>query len=178
MNAVVAAGLAALAGCDTPCIPGAIAGFDALPHRLQDLGVYKGIRFVNDSIATVPEATMAALKAFPDTGVLILGGYDRGIGFKELYRELSRLQPGLIILMGPAGRRMERELGDAEASGLRLLRASDMAEAVALCFRHARQGSTCLLSPASASYDAYGGFEERGADFAAEVRRQGGTESS
>ena len=90
------AGVAACyAGGEPERIAASLPSFQGLPHRLENIGEWKGITFINDSISTIPESALAALKAYPQTNILILGGLDRGISYKALVdaithtRELS-----------------------------------------------------------------------------------------
>jgi UDP-N-acetylmuramoyl-L-alanine---L-glutamate ligase len=141
-----------------------LAVFSGLPHRLEDLGVFGGLRWINDSIATAPEAAVAALEAFgAEVATYIGGGTDRGFDFAPLARALaSRALPN-VILLPPGGPALLAALSaiDPEA-GARARVVSNLAEAVALASRLAPKGSTVLFSPASPSYGVYKNFEERG----------------
>lgn len=165
MNSIGAAAIAGIVGCERPMIDRAVRSFRPLPHRLEEIGMIRGIRFVNDSISTIPQATLAALEAMPDTTILILGGFDRGIDFSILYHALQLAQLKAVILMGPAGKRMYREMRSGTFPKVQLHLVETMSQAVDVCLNNAREGDICLLSPAAASYDAYTGFEARGDDF-------------
>ena len=138
-----------------------------LPHRLEDLGVRGGIRWVNDSIATAPEAAVAALEAFGgEVATYLGGGTDRGFDFAPLARELaSRALPN-VILLPPGGPSILAALAavDPQAAARAHL-VANLADAVALAARLTPQGSTVLFSPASPSYGLYRNFEERGNAF-------------
>lgn len=142
----------------------AMATFEGLPHRLQLAGPYKGMRFVNDSIATVPEAAVAALEAWPHPDYLILGGYDRGINYETLIEYLRDNPPGMIFYTGKAGDRIVAGLQKYSYSGS-LHPFEALEEVFEYLKLHAKTGQLCLLSPAAASYDKYQNFEQRGDKF-------------
>jgi len=141
-----------------------MAGFEGLPHRLQLIGPFDGIRYVNDSIATVPEATIAALQAWPQTNYLILGGFDRGINYKQLIEYLIDNPPGVIFFTGKAGKRIVEGLQECNYSAT-LHPFEELEEVFDYLKLHASAGQICLLSPAAASYDKYRNFEQRGDKF-------------
>ena len=122
------------------------------------------MRWINDSIATAPEAAVAALEAFgAEVATYIGGGTDRGFDFAPLARALiARAMPNVILLPpgGPALLRSIAALDPGAAAGARLV--PDLAEAVAVAAREAPAGSTVLFSPASPSYGVFRNFEERG----------------
>lgn len=152
-----------LAGGDLFLCEDALKTFHALPHRLQELPVRHGLRFVDDSIATTPESTLAALKSFPETKiVLIAGGYDR----KQDYTELADfvVRKGIqVVTLPPTGERLARMI--REKGGF-AVEATDMTNAVESAAKAANAGDLVLLSPAAPSYGVYKNFEERGDIFA------------
>jgi len=144
-----------------------LAAFRGLPHRLEDLGFFGGLRWINDSIATAPEAAVAALDAFGgEVTTYIGGGTDRGFDFAPLARALvSRALPN-VILLPPGGPALRTALAALDpAAGARAHIVSNLAEAVAEAVKLAPPGSTVLFSPASPSYGVYKNFEERGDKF-------------
>src|SRR5262249_42341436 len=105
-NVMAAIAAAQLCGVKAPAIREAIRTFQALPHRLEPVGTYKGITFYDDSIATVPDATLAALEALgSDVQTLLLGGHERNLDFTQLG---ERLPPNVktLILFPPTGVRI------------------------------------------------------------------------
>jgi UDP-N-acetylmuramate dehydrogenase len=146
-----------------------MASFIPLEHRQEFVGEKHGIRFYNDSIATVPEATIYALETLKNVDTLLLGGFDRGIDYAILYDYLDKSPVENIVFMGPAGQRMKTEW---ENRGTRVnvdntlkvncIEENDMQKIVRFAIMHTKKGKTCLLSPAAASYDQYTNFEERG----------------
>lgn len=141
----------------------ALATFQGLPHRLQKVGTFRGITFYNDSISTIPQATIAAVEALAHVDTLILGGYDRGIDYQPLYAYLSDGRGSRIrniTFVGEAGRRMTTEWPQCMRRNTFV--SNDYKAIVDWCYRHTAQGAICLLSPAAASYDQFKNFEERG----------------
>jgi UDP-N-acetylmuramoylalanine--D-glutamate ligase len=144
----------------------ALRDFAGLPHRTQLVAEGRGLRFINDSKATNPGATLAALRGFEEEIVLILGGQGKGADFAELCLEAgSRCRA--VVLMGE-----DADLLDAALpAALPRVRATDMDAAVAAAIALAEHGDLVLLSPACASFDMFSGFAERGDAFAAAVQR-------
>jgi len=163
-NAAMAISAVELLGANREAAINTLRGFEGLPHRLQLIGPYNGLRFVNDSIATVPEATIAALQAWPQPDYLILGGYDRGIRYETLVGYLLDNSPGMIFYTGKAGDRIVEGL-QKQGNSIPLHPFRDLEEVFDHLKIHAKAGQVCLLSPAAASYDRYRNFEQRGDRF-------------
>lgn len=158
------------AGLPLPPLPQALQGLKPLPHRLQTVHTdSKGTEWIDDSISTTPESTIAALDAFPERPVvLIAGGSDRDQDYGRLGQTLAaRVAPTRLILLpdtGPAIATAAASQGFAED---RMSTAGDMREATRLAAELAEPGSVVLLSPAAPSFNRYRDFEQRGDDFAA-----------
>lgn len=133
-----------------------IKQFEPLRHRLQLVGTYEGITYYDNSIATIPEATIEAVKALKDVDTLIIGGMDRGINYTELEEFINQSQIGNIICMPKTGHDIARRLKR------RTYLVSTMEEAVDVAKRVTTRGKSCLLSPAAASYGFFKNFEEKG----------------
>ena len=149
----------------------AVAGFSGLPHRLEFIGFKNGISFYNDSISTIPESTIEALKTFPDTDTLMLGGFDRGVDYLDLMHFLAASKVQNLVFLGAAGRRMY-SLG-MDLDGIKsknCLFPETFREGFVLAVEHTPAAGICLLSPAAASYDAFKNFEHRGDTFRDLVR--------
>ena len=138
--------------------------FKSLEHRQEYVGIFKGVKFYNDSISTIPQATIAALKTIKNVNFLLLGGFDRGIDYEPLVTYLKENTLPLILITGQAGQTIKNKLQDAEYKG-NILEYTDMQSAFEIIRRLAKCGDVCLLSPAAASYDRYKNFEERGRVF-------------
>ena len=141
--------------------------FTGVEHRIEPVRTLDGVKWFNDSIASSPTRTIAGLRSSPQKLVLLAGGYDKKISYAPLAPEILA-HVRLLILMGPTGPIIEQEvraLPEFAESGLVILRAADMAEAVRLARENTVAGDIVTLSPASASFDAYPNFEVRGRHF-------------
>jgi UDP-N-acetylmuramoyl-L-alanine---L-glutamate ligase len=148
-----------------PGLPGALMGFEPLAHRLEPVLERDGVLWVNDSISTTPQSTLAALASFPGRAiVLIAGGQDRAQDYAELARVLADGETTLIGVPS-TGARLLDAVAAAGAPAARALQAADLEQAVALARTRARSGGVVLLSPAAPSYDHYRDFEQRGERF-------------
>lgn len=172
----VLAALAAGAACGAPLDRAwaAVCAFRGVEHRLELVREVGGVRYYNDSIATAPDRTEAALDSFGEPIVLIAGGYDKKIPFEGLAeRVLDRVKS--LVLLGATAPQIERAVLEAAARrGVEppaIARARDLAEAVALAAARAVPGDVVLLSPACASYDMFANYQERGRRFKEIVAR-------
>jgi len=174
--------------------------FKGLPHRLEKVGTFKGITFYNDALATIPEATIAAIKKLGDrVETIMLGGFDRNIDFKNLAKEVLKSKIGNIILFPTTGKKMWqalrriRQAHRKQAQGKALRRAQDkslrqkhpvvshiepffvdnMEDAVKLAYKHTAKGKICLLSTASSSFSIFKDYKEKGDLFKKYVRKYG-----
>jgi UDP-N-acetylmuramoylalanine--D-glutamate ligase len=133
-----------------------------LPYRQQPVGTARGVRFVNDSKATSPAATIAALRSTRGPAVLLLGGRSKRGGYDELARFLAASSPRAVIVYGEAREEIAVHLA---ASGVPHAVAADLEAAVSAALVAALPGDVLLLSPACSSFDAFGSYEERGEAF-------------
>ena len=141
--------------------------FTGVEHRIEPVRLLDGVQYYNDSIATSPTRTIAGLRSFGQKLVLIAGGYDKKISYAPLAPELIA-HVKVLVLMGATGPIIEREVracpGFAE-SGMQILHAETMQQAVELARAAAKPGDIVSLSPASASFDCYPNFEVRGQEY-------------
>lgn len=150
-----------------PPLPLALEDIRPLPHRLQTVANTAGIEWVDDSISTTAESTVAALEAFADRpAVLIAGGQDRGQDYSALGQIVGR-RDVVVLGLPTTGSRLVAAAVGAGASAGRALQVADMAEAVRVARTFAKPGAIVLLSPAAPSFNLYRDFEERGDHFAA-----------
>jgi UDP-N-acetylmuramoylalanine--D-glutamate ligase len=161
-NAAAAAAAARAAGIDDEAIATALRTFPGVPHRLELVAEIDGVRYVNDSKATNTAAARRGIAAYAGSPLhLILGGSVKGESFAELALSLPE-EVRSIDLIGEA----ENDLAEALDLARRPYRRSgDLGTALVLASSEARPGDVVLLSPACASFDQYGNFEERGDHF-------------
>ena len=165
LAAALAAG--AVVGADPTGLLDHVAGFTPLPHRLQ-LVHDDGRRWIDDSISTIPEAAVAALRAFPSVAVTLLaGGYDRAQDHAPLVDEVLGRDDVTVVTMPDTGRRLDQDL---RARGHDPHPVDDLPTAVALADELTPPGGVVLLSPAAPSYGRFTSFEERGDRFATLAR--------
>ncbi|MDD4604036.1 MAG: UDP-N-acetylmuramoyl-L-alanine--D-glutamate ligase [Bacteroidales bacterium] len=169
-NIMAAVNVAMILGVEIEAIEDGIATFKGLEHRLEYVGEFQNIHFYNDSIATIPEACMEAIKAIPKVDTLIAGGFDRGIDYSGLAIFLKGSAVRNLILVGAAGRRIGENLENIESFGKNLFYINRFDDFQPIAFRETRPGYACLLSPAASSYDEFKNFEERGKRYRALVK--------
>jgi len=167
INMAAAVLITQILGCDQDSIrETCIQTFEGLPHRLAYVDKIAGVTYYNDSIATIPQATLEALEAIEHVGTLIIGGMDRGVDYSQLVMALNSQITLKIILLPEVGHKLYQQIAYAE----RLYKVSSMEEAVRKAKEITEEGQVCLLSPAAASYGFYKDFQERGRDFESLVR--------
>ena len=167
LNALAAILAGWVAGADPAGMVQAAAAFRGVEHRLEPVRELDGVWYYNDSIATAPDRTLAALEAFTEPVVLIAGGYDKGIPFDPLGPALCR-RARAVVLLGRTAEAIQRVIEEAarqEGKAPLVRRVASLEEAVAEARRLARPGDVVLLSPACASYDMFRDFAERGRRF-------------
>lgn len=155
----------------------AVYSFVPLPHRLQNIGTYKGITFYDDAISTTPESTMAALNSIPHVSTILLGGQDRGYDFTKLVAMLKEKNIESLVLFPQTGFQIKQALLKLDDYYPTYLETDDMKRAVEFCFENGKKGTACLLSTASPSYSVWKNFEEKGDLFQTFVKEYGGVPS-
>lgn len=177
LNVLAACVLAGAVGVPVKTIRAVATSFTGVAHRLQLIRTLKEVRYYDDSIATAPERTVAALSAFDAPIVLLAGGRDKALPWEEMARvTLERARH--VVAFGEAAGLVERVITEARAKsepGVRvrfenLTRVETLEEAVAVAARVAHPGDVVLLSPGGTSFDAFWDFVERGDRFQALVR--------
>ena len=141
--------------------------FKGVEHRIEPVRTLNGVQWFNDSIASSPTRTIAGLRSFPQKICIIAGGYDKKIPYEPLAQPIIENVKLLVVMgqTGPAIEKVVREHPDFEKSGITILHAQSMEEAVKLMYENTKEGDIVSLSPASASFDLYPNFEERGKHF-------------
>ena len=149
-----------------------VDSFQPLEHRLEFVGNYNGIDFYNDSISTIPMATINCINAVENAYTIIIGGLDRGIDYSELIDYLFKNNKiKVIICLKDTGYKIADELIKKDCNKT-IIKAKDMKDVVKLAYQNTPQGKACMLSPAAASYNTYKNFEERGKDYKKEIDEQ------
>ena len=166
-------------GISNEDIRSVIMTFKGLPHRLQFIREMNGVKFYNDSNATAPEPSMAAVDSFEEPTVLIAGGVNKGFDYGEwALRILTKPNLHTIILIGASADEMEKELIEAEeklveaqGSPTKIIRRNSLDDAVLDGYAESDEGGVVVLSPAAASFDMFENYKERGKKFMAAVMR-------
>ncbi len=178
-NALPALWIAKHFGLDQQTVEEALSFFEPLPHRLQPAGTVNGVSYINDSQATTPEATIAALRAFPEKNItLIVGGSDKGVSFAELAQAILDLNVQTVLLFPPMGEAIHQAVvstagstASMSAAGAQQTRlptffsVESMQEAVHKAAEVAPPGGVVLLSPACASFGLFKNYQDRGNQF-------------
>ncbi|OPZ65479.1 MAG: UDP-N-acetylmuramoylalanine--D-glutamate ligase [Firmicutes bacterium ADurb.Bin506] len=185
-NALAAMAVSRVAGADAESMAQSISSFKGVEHRLEPVAELGGVQYINDSIATTPARTIAALRAVERPIVLIAGGYDKHLPFDEMAEEaIGKVRA--VVLIGVTAPQIENALLDAaarrsapgattgtatnttvtaaEPPDIAIVHADTFERAVEEAARLARPGDTVLLSPACASYGMFRNFMERGRTF-------------
>jgi UDP-N-acetylmuramoylalanine--D-glutamate ligase len=169
-NALAAAATALEGGASIEGVRHTLRTFAGLPHRLTRVGEWDGVMWYDDSKATTPQATLAAVRSFPQV-VLIAGGRNKGTDLSVLASVHDRVRATVAIGEAAA------EVADALGRGP-VVMAGSMVEAVSAAADMARPGDVVLLSPACASFDWYSSYGERGDAFVAAVSEHYGEAGS
>lgn len=144
--------------CKEEQVERSLAGFTSLPHRLQPCGTYRGISFYDDSISTIPEATINAIYSISTVQTVIVGGMDRGISYSILNKFIRGNKQYHFICCYASGKKIyEAAVGCRNCTYV-----DDLEKAVILAKKLTPPGKACVLSPAAASYGYFKNFEERG----------------
>lgn len=161
-NVLAAALLSHLAGADWASITRVCSQFSGVRHRLELIKTVRGAAYYNDSIATTPDRTEAALHSFSRPIILIAGGSDKNLSFEGLGEVIfSRAKE--LILFGATAEKIKAAVLSYGDFPIKIVQ--DLGQAVACAAEAAQKGDVVLLSPASASYDQYSNFSARGEHF-------------
>jgi len=145
----------------------AIKEFNGVEHRLEFVRELNGVKYYNDSIGTSPASTIAGLNSFEENIILLAGGSDKDLDYKEVGEAIAK-NVGTLILTGPTAPKIEAATKKALEKinkQINIIHCNNMEEAVKFAKQEAASGDVVLLSPASASFDAFKNFEERGNKF-------------
>jgi UDP-N-acetylmuramoylalanine--D-glutamate ligase len=171
LNVLAAFAIGHAAGFPLDSMLEAAEDFRGVPHRLELVRELRGVRWYNDSTATAPERSMAAIRAFEEPIVLLLGGRDKDLPWEELMG-LVRERVDHVVLFGEAAEKIQRTaqtLG-LPANGSRITRVNSLHDAILRAAEVAEAGDVVLLSPGGTSFDEFKDFAERGERFRAWVQ--------
>lgn len=171
LNVLAAVAVVKMAGGSTSAMGRTVQRFQGVPHRLEKVRKHDNILYINDSIATAPDRTIAALRAITDPIVLLAGGYDKHLDYDELGQVIAGSSVHHVIVLGQVQEKLAQAIG--RHGNIPVLRAETFDMAVDMARLVANPGDTVLLSPAAASYDMFQNFEERGQRFRDLVNRFG-----
>ncbi len=170
-NLKVAIGAALLAGACPDAIVDVVRNFKGVPHRLELVGEINGVRFINDSAATTPDAAAAGIRSFDTPIVLIAGGRDKGGNWDGFKKALKERVKALVAI----GEFADKLIEMAKEIGIGFVKATSMEEAVQQAFQLASPGDTVLMSPGCASFDMFTSYAQRGEKFKEAVKRLSGS---
>ncbi|MGH2601392.1 MAG: glutamate ligase domain-containing protein, partial [Dehalococcoidia bacterium] len=163
----VLAATAVAGACSIPMetVRDTVRAFRGVPHRLEIAGVAGGVTYVNDSIATAPERTLAGMRSFHEPLILLLGGRDKHLPLEEMAAEAAH-HCRAAICFGEAGDLFADAIRAAATDpSTQILRVDTLDAAVTRAAAIAQPGDVVLLAPAGTSFDAYPNFERRGEHF-------------
>ncbi len=153
-------------GLETNDTKDGLKSFKSLPHRLENIGAIDGITFIDDSISTIPEAALAALKAFPNKAVtIILGGDTRAQNWRFFAEALKNIPPFAAVTIPDNGDDIAQAIRDYGPKDIQLKQTTNLEDAVKIAKEITPQGGIILLSPAAPSYGHFKNFQERGDKF-------------
>ncbi|MBI4053706.1 MAG: UDP-N-acetylmuramoyl-L-alanine--D-glutamate ligase [Candidatus Doudnabacteria bacterium] len=138
-------------------------------HHLELVGAIDGVRFYDDSAATVPQAAIAAIKTFSEPKILILGGSDKGQEYRELASAVAANRVKCVILIGEVASKISLELSALGFSGKKITGLKDISKVVLAARACAERGDVVLLSPGAASFGMFANAKDRGEQFSREV---------
>ncbi len=156
---------------DGSAIQEGLSQFHGLPHRLKFVANKKGVEYYDDSIATTPGSTIAALKAFEQPKVVILGGSSKGSDFAGLATKIKSLSIKKALIIGEEAENIKCNLDDVGFENYEVLSSVTMNDIVAKASELASSGDVVILSPACASFDMFKNYEARGEEFINEVEK-------
>lgn len=158
-----------LAGADMTSIQKAVSDFKGLEHRLEFVREINGVKFYNDSFSTTPDTTIAAIRAFSEPIILLVGGSEKNADYSELSQVIKESSVKTVIAIGETAKKI---IGQIKMLTIEIIQGiKPMDQAVKIAQELANPGDIVLLSPASASFDRFRNYKERGKIFREEVAK-------
>lgn len=182
LNIKAAKAVAKIFNIKTKTVEETIKQFKNLDHRLEKVGIFKKITFYNDSAATIPQATIGAIKVIgPKLETIILGGWEKNLDYKELARKVLKSRIKNVILFPPTGKkimnmivRQNKNKKEINFFPIKKNKAEAcMEKTVKTAYKHTGTDKICLLSPASASFGIFKDYKQRGDLFKKYVKKYG-----
>ena len=172
LNIMAACSIAFALNISTDKMLNAIKAFQGVPHRLEFVKEIDEVKWYNDSIATAPERTIAAIKSFNEPIVLLLGGKDKNLPWERL-SEIIHEKVDHVVIFGSAKELIETAVGSVEINKrpYSVNICKNMEGAIQIAHKIAEAGDIVLLSPGATSYDEFSDFEERGEKFRSWVQQ-------
>jgi UDP-N-acetylmuramoylalanine--D-glutamate ligase len=164
LNVVAACAIAKGAELPEGCMQAGVEGFKGVAHRLEFVRTVKGAAWYNDSIATAPERSLAAIRSFDEPLILLAGGRDKNLPWQDFARMVKDRVKHLIVF-GEAAEKILSHMGPSTNNRLTMTRCQGLHEAVLTAAGFAQAGDVILLSPGGTSFDEFRDFEERGECF-------------
>ncbi|MBU4274730.1 UDP-N-acetylmuramoyl-L-alanine--D-glutamate ligase [Patescibacteria group bacterium] len=170
-NALAALTVAKILGIENEKIKKIIRKFKGVANRQELIAVKRGVKYINDTTATMPDAVIQALKTFRGGGIiLIAGGQNKGLRYKDLAGEIIKTVNKIVLLPGTASEEIKKELAELKSS-VEIIPVSSMEEAVLKSSQIAKTGDIVLLSPGAASFNLFKNEFDRGDQFGKYVRK-------
>lgn len=171
INIMFALEVANILNLDKDMVIKSISEFMPLEHRMEYVGEYKNIKFYNDSIATIPEATINACNTLKDVNTLIIGGQDRGIDYSKLIKYIKESNINHVICMPTTGHKLSSLIKN---NNNKIYLVDTLEEAVIKAYEITKNDTSCIMSPSAPSYEYFKNFEEKGKSYKDLVRKYGG----
>lgn len=167
-NALAVIATAKIMGVSDAAIVAALTDFKGVKHRLEQVAVVDGVTYIDDSKGTNVDATLKAIAAMKTDTILLLGGKNKGYNYNRLFTMLPKSRVSHAVLYGENRYALLKNAMEVGYDEVTLCKEFD--SAVRIAALRAKDGQTVLLSPASASFDAFADYEERGERFVAIIR--------
>ncbi len=164
-NIAAAAIVADILNIDAEITQEVVKSFKGLPHRIEFVAEIDGVKYINDSYATNPDPTMAAINSFAENKIIILGGSSKGANFSELAEKIAESKVTGTILIGQESEKIKEALIKAAYKGKIMDGAVNIEEAVEQTRQISKPGDVVLLSPACASFGMFKNYKDRGEKF-------------
>jgi UDP-N-acetylmuramoylalanine--D-glutamate ligase len=165
INAAAVCEVLSVLGLDIKQALNSLKSFKPLPHRLQPVGEFQGVKFINDSISSTPHATLAAMQTLRnDRAIVLVGGFDRGIDWQWWVEAIKDSAPKMVVCSGENGKKIHQLILNHGIKTQSIWQPS-LKSAVKYAKQHAAAGDVVLLSPGAPSFDAFDDYQHRGKKF-------------